>query len=217
MKFEDENSKLKHDGPGVLSMGNAGSGTNGSQFLLCTPCPLAGWTAKHVVIGKVVESMNVISLTGQKFDLWRSGWLMFVRTPEAKENANLPVRGNVRAYEADGCDTAVQQDMELTGAWPGNNTVFVRAGSLEISAPFAESMNGSIFQEITNPSATDFLSIAGFPVRGEITHVEFEWGLDARVVVNMDHAEVGVKWHTEGRGEESRAMLDLSVGRLDAG
>ena len=32
----------------------------------------------------------------------------------------------------------------------------------------------------------------------------------------MDHAEVGVKWHTEGRGEESRAMLDLSVGRLDA-
>ena len=32
----------------------------------------------------------------------------------------------------------------------------------------------------------------------------------------MDHVEVGVKWHTEGRGEESRAMLDLSVGRLDA-
>ena len=32
----------------------------------------------------------------------------------------------------------------------------------------------------------------------------------------MDHAEVGVKWHTKGRGEESSAMLDLSVGRLDA-
>ena len=32
----------------------------------------------------------------------------------------------------------------------------------------------------------------------------------------MDHAEVGVTWHAEGRGEESRAMLDLSVRRLDA-
>ena len=32
----------------------------------------------------------------------------------------------------------------------------------------------------------------------------------------MDHAEVGVKWRTEGRGEESRAMLDLKVGRFDA-
>ena len=46
--------------------------------------------------------------------------------------------------------------------------------------------------------------------------VEFEWSLDARVVVNMDHSEVGVKWHAESRGEESRAMLDLSVGGLDA-
>lgn len=115
-QFPDEfDSSLKHDGPGVVSMANAGAGTNGSQFFI-THVKTDWLDGKHTVFGRIVEGQSVVNAIKQG-DVMKKVTILRIGE-EAKNYKAGQAEWDALKRAIDDKRIAGQREM-INARWPG--------------------------------------------------------------------------------------------------
>ena len=166
-KFADEfDSSLKHTGPGILSMANAGPGTNGSQFFI-THVETSWLDGKHTVFGNVVEGQDVVNKIAGNDTLNKLVILRKGKDAEAFDAAKVFEfeKGNL------GAKNAAKAKEEAAAREVANAAALKRFEKAEVTASGLKHIvekegNGS------SPKATDNVSVF---YRGTFTNgIEFD-------------------------------------------
>merc|ERR1719374_511169 len=212
-------------GSGDLCLGNQCCPRHEDSGGLTFPCPNAdaGWNLCEsdtpITTVSATGDPHVTSVTGESFDLWKTGWSTFVQIPKDVQPNSVPkfvVTGNVVPYGGEKCAPAFLQNVKMKGSMMDGHEVLVRAGPLDGAAPFGISFDGSDFKPINTSSSSDISGGPSFSLTGVISDDEpGVWGPDAKLNMKLGALVVTVKQHTEGRLADSRSMLDLSLDGLD--
>lgn len=121
-RFPDEiRSELRHDSAGILSMANAGPGTNGSQFFI-THEPTPWLDGRHTVFGQVVVGQDVVNAIQQGDSIETLSILRVGSDAEAftasQEDFDRHLAGMQAAAEAEAARAAEQQQAEINQRFP---------------------------------------------------------------------------------------------------
>jgi len=136
---------------------------------------------------------HVTSVTGEKFDLWKTGWSTFVQIPKdviPNSVSKLVVEGNVLPYSGDECAAAFLKNVKMTGSMVDNNEILVRKGPLDGATPFGVSLDGSDFEAVDTGS--DMFVGRSLSSKGMISDEEPGfWGHDLKLKMKLGETTYG--------------------------